>query len=149
MSSIQLQVIQEEHLSSVLTLIKELAVFEKEPDAVIIDEAVLRKAVLEDQLSYGWVAIEKDVVVGLAICYVRFSTWKGPCAYLEDLIVNADHRGKGIGKLLLDQVIDDARDKGYHHAMWQVLDWNTPAVDFYEQYGATVEKEWWNVKLVL
>jgi GNAT superfamily N-acetyltransferase len=141
--------IQEMHLPAVLELIRELAVYEREPEAVSIDEQVLRQALFEEKVAYGWVAEWDGEVVGLAIGYVRFSTWKGPCGYLEDLVVKASHRGKGIGEQLLTTFIDHSRAKGWAYVQWQVLDWNEPAVRFYERMGAQVEKNWWNVRYYL
>lgn len=141
--------IEEKHLNEVLALIRELAEYEREPQAVIIDEEVLHRVLFEESLAYGWVAEWSGEVVGLAIGYVRFSTWKGPCGYLEDLVVKASHRGKGIGEQLLETFIDHARAKRWAYVQWQVLDWNEPAVRFYERMGAKIEKNWWNVRFDL
>ena len=149
MNAPQIEAIRPEHIKDVLQLIKELAVYEREPDAVVIDEQLLQDVLFHQRLAYGWVAEEKGEVIGLAICYIRFSTWKGPGGYLEDLIVREAHRGKGIGKRLLDQVVHNAKEQGWPSVQWQVLDWNQPAIDFYERYGASVEKGWWDVKLPL
>ena len=149
MNAAQILEIGPEHIEAVFQLIKELAVYEREPDAVIIDEQLLQDVLFHQRLAYGWVAEEEGEIIGLAICYIRFSTWKGPCAYLEDLIVREAHRGKGIGKRLLDQVVLHAKEQGWPSVQWQVLDWNQSAIDFYERYGASVEKGWWDVKLPL
>jgi ribosomal protein S18 acetylase RimI-like enzyme len=141
--------IDREHMTDVLSLIKELAVYEKEPNAVIIDEAVLEKALFDDGLAYGWVAIRDKEVVGLAICYLRFSTWNGPCAYLEDLIVRQEWRGNGIGEALLQVLIEDTKKRNLPFVQWQVLDWNESAVRFYEKLGAQIDKGWWNVRFTL
>ena len=85
---------------------------------------------------------------GLAICYIRFSMER-PLRLFGDLIVREAHRGKGIGKRLLDQVVLHAKEQGWPSVQWQVLDWNQSAIDFYERYGASVEKGWWDVKLPL
>jgi GNAT superfamily N-acetyltransferase len=80
---------------------------------------------------------------------VRYSTWKGACLYLEDLIVTKQHRGKGIGKQLLSYTIEFAQQNGYQRLQWQVLDWNTPAIDFYKQFNAVIDDEWLNVYIPL
>jgi GNAT superfamily N-acetyltransferase len=149
MNAATIKAICPEHIKDVLQLIKELAVYEREPDAVVIDEQLLHDVLFHQKLAFGWVAEEEGEIIGLAICYIRFSTWKGPCAYLEDLIVREAHRGKGIGKRLLDQVVHHAKEQDWPSVQWQVLDWNQPAIDFYERYGASVEKGWWDVKLPL
>ncbi len=94
MNAPQIEAIRPEHIKDVLQLIKELAVYEREPDAVVIDEDLLQDVLFHQRLAYGWVAEEKGEVIGLAICYIRFSTWKGPCGYLEDLIVGGGAPGK-------------------------------------------------------
>jgi ribosomal protein S18 acetylase RimI-like enzyme len=86
-------------------------------------------------------------VIGMALYYIRYSTWKGSRVYLEDLIVSESFRGKGVGKLLLDALVDRARQEGYSGMMWQVLDWNEPAINFYKKYNARFDDEWVNVHI--
>jgi ribosomal protein S18 acetylase RimI-like enzyme len=81
----------------------------------------------------------------MALCYIRYSTWKGPCLYLEDIVVTADQRNRGIGKALFDAVMAYATEKKYSQVNWQVLDWNTPAIRFYEKAGAAFDPHWINV----
>ena len=131
---------------ALLWLIKELAVFEREPEAVIISEVDLTECLFEKKICYGWVAILHSECVGMAICYTRFSTWKGECSFLEDLVVAQEHRGKGIGKALLERVIAYARENKQAYAMWQVLDWNRDAIEFYKKMGDEFETERLNVK---
>ena len=145
MDMVNIEEMRSEHLTEVLRLVKELAEYEREPNAVEIEVSVLEKALQEDKTIFGWVAIKKGHVVGMALCYLRFSTWKGYCTYLEDLVVQADHRNMGIGKELLRAVIDHAKQMGYHYVRWQVLDWNQDAIAFYEGMGAKVEPGWLNV----
>lgn len=130
------------------SLIKELAVFEKAPDEVINTSAAIElHGWSEMPLFQAWVAEVEQEIVGMALCYVRYSTWKGPVLYLEDLIVTETHRGKGIGKALFEQCIAYSREQGYVRMCWQVLDWNEQAIEFYAKYGATFDAEWLNCNL--
>ena len=139
-----------EDMPQVLELIKELAVFEKEPDAVEISVADLeREGFGENPLFTCFVATSTspsdpypENILGAALIYYRFSTWKGRILHLEDLIVKEAHRGKGIGEALYKQVMKYAHDQGLKRVSWDVLDWNTGAIRFYERSGATVLKTW-------
>ena len=86
-------------------------------------------------------------VIAFALYYIRYSTWKGQVMYLEDLLVTESMRGNGIGKMLLDRLIEEARDKGFKKVVWQVLDWNEPAINFYKKYNANFDGGWVNVSL--
>lgn len=137
-----------EHLSSILDLIKELAVYEKEPDAVIIDEKNLeRYGFGEEKIFDFFVAEVGGTVVGTAIYYYRYSTWEGRSIYLEDLIVSEPYRGKGIGDLLFKALIQKAKELKVNRLEWQVLNWNTPAINFYKKYNAGLDDEWVNGRL--
>ena len=130
-------------MPAVLNLIKELAAFEKEPDAVVIDVSVLEKEGFGAQPMFTcFVAETKSEIVGMALVFLRFSTWKGRALHLEDLIVKEAYRGKGVGYALYKQVMDYAVELGVNRVQWEVLDWNTPAIDFYEKSGATVLRDW-------
>lgn len=130
-------------MPEVLRLIKELAVFEKEPDAVSIDESVLVKEGFGTHpLFTCFVAETTNGLVGMALVFMRFSTWKGRALHLEDLIVNQAYRGQGIGYALYKKVMEHAKELGVNRVQWEVLDWNTPAIDFYEKSGATVLRDW-------
>ena len=85
-----------------------------------------------------------DEVVGFALYYIRYSTWKGQAMYLEDILVTKEMRGKGIGKLLMDRLIEEAKEKGWNRILWQVLEWNEPAINFYKKYNAEFDGEWVN-----
>lgn len=131
-----------------LELIKELAVYEKAPDEVTIDPKHFEESGFGAQPVWWALVAEADgIVVGFALYYIRFSTWKGQRMYLEDLIVTEEWRGKGIGKQLLDQLIVVAQEKGFSGMLWQVLDWNEPAINFYKKYEAHFDPEWINVSL--
>jgi len=95
-------------------------------------------------VAVAWVAEYDSKVIGMAICYLRYSTWKGTMLYLEDLIVTQSYRGKGMGKALLEQCFSYARENKYPRVLWQVLDWNTPAIDFYKKYNAQFDAAWLN-----
>lgn len=131
-------------------LISELALFEKAPQEVIntVDQIKLH-GWGESPIFNCWVAEVQGEIVGMAICYIRYSTWKGPVLFLEDLIVTESYRGKGIGKALFETCAQFGGDLGYPRMNWQVLDWNQAAIDFYDKYGAKFDAEWLNCTLVL
>lgn len=137
-----------EDCPAMMELIHELAVFEKAPDAVTVSMEEFEDAGFGVNPVWGaFVATDNENIIGLSLYYTRYSTWKGRRLYLEDLIVHAPYRGKGIGKLLLDRTIDYAKEKDFEGIVWQVLDWNTPAIKFYESYNASLDGEWINVSL--
>lgn len=133
-------------IPDLMRLINDLATYERAPQEVENTEAQL----LEDWQQHGsfkfLVAEAQDRVVGISLYYPRYSTWKGRCYYLEDLYVEPAYRGLGIGLALIEATAAEARKAGAGRLDWQVIDWNAPAVKFYEQLGAVVEKEWWNCK---
>lgn len=133
---------------AILDLIMELARYEKSLAQVKITAEILAKDGYGDKPEFEcFVAEKQGKVVGMALFYPRYSTWKGKYLYLEDLIVTESYRGKGIGKALLDQVIAIAKERNSARLEWQVLDWNTPAIDFYKKYEADFDEEWINVRL--
>ena len=128
-----------------MRLIHELALYEKARNEVVASEATLLKYGFgENPLFVSWVAELDGHIVGMALCYIRYSTWKGPILYLEDLVVTESHRSKGIGKLLFEKCLDYAKTQGYPRMIWQVLDWNQPAIEFYKQYQASFDAKWLN-----
>jgi GNAT superfamily N-acetyltransferase len=130
-------------MPQVLELIKELAIFEKEPDAVEVTVQDLeREGFGENPLFTCFVAELDDEIVGAALVYFRFSTWKGRTLHLEDLIVKEAKRGNGIGEALYKKVMQFAFDRGLKRVAWDVLDWNTGAIRFYERSGANVLSTW-------
>ena len=137
-----------EDMEQVLNLITELAVFEKEPNAVEVTEADLKKKGFGDSKEFDCFVAEVDQkVIGIALVYTRFSTWKGTVLHLEDLIVSEKMRGYGVGSSLLDQVILHGAELGVKRICWEVIDWNTTAIEFYELKGALVMRDWHVVQL--
>lgn len=127
----------------VLELIKELALFEKEPEAVEVTVEDLQNDGYGDNPKFHcFVAEVNSKVEGIALIYNRYSTWKGKAIHLEDLIVSEAMRGTGMGTALLDEVIKYAHKLGVKRVNWEVLDWNEPAIDFYEKKGAKVMRDW-------
>jgi GNAT superfamily N-acetyltransferase len=132
-----------EDSSSILYLIKELAAFELEPDAVIITEKdIIDSAFGEHPWVYIYVAEVEGQVVGMALYYFGFSTWKGRSLHLEDLVVNEDYRKVGIGKALFQKIIEIAKQEKVGRMSWEVLEWNEPAIKLYESVGAHFYKDW-------
>lgn len=137
-----------EDLPRVLELIKELAVYERAAEEVTNTVAMMEKDGFGPNPVYGFFIAEKDnAIVGLALYYYRYSTWKGKRLYLEDIIVTESFRGKGIGKQLFEVVLKKTLAEKCTGMMWQVLDWNKPAIDFYKKYKANLDSEWINCNL--
>jgi GNAT superfamily N-acetyltransferase len=132
-----------EDMQSVLGLIQELAVFEKEPEAVLITvEDLIRDGFGPVPLFNVFVAEVESEIVGIALYYYRYSTWKGKTLHLEDLVVKEKMRGTGLGYALYSEIMKQAKKDKVRRIDWNVLDWNTPAIEFYEKSGAKVLKEW-------
>tara|TARA_B100000795_G_scaffold226643_1_gene182736 strand:+ start:19972 stop:20454 length:483 start_codon:yes stop_codon:yes gene_type:complete len=137
----------EADMPRVLELIKELAVYEKQPDAVRITlQTLVSEGFGEQPLFTCFVSQWDGVIVGMALCYFRFSTWSGRTVHLEDLIVSESKRGLGIGMALYTRVLEYANSFGVKRVEWVVLSWNTPAIQFYEKTGAKLLKEWYLVQ---
>lgn len=136
-------------LPRVLELIKELALYEKSPHEVMNTVEQMERDGFGPTPIYGlFVAENENGVVGISIFYWRYSTWKGKRLYLEDIVVTEQERGKGIGKLLFDRTMQHALDEGCSGMMWQVLEWNEPAINFYKKYyRAKLDGEWINCSL--
>ncbi len=129
-------------------MIKELALYEKAPEQVTVTLEHFKKSGFGEQpVWWAFVAEENGVVQGFALYYIRYSTWKGQRMYLEDILVTDAMRGKGIGKLLLDRLIEEAKEKGLSGIVWQVLEWNEPAINFYKKYNASFDPEWINCSI--
>jgi len=135
-------------LSAALGLIKELALYENAPDEVIVTiEDMERDGFGEDPVFYFFVAEVDEKIVGISLYYVKYSTWKGKCIFLEDIIVTEQYRKHGIGKKLFDEVVKVSKELNVQRLEWQVLDWNEPAIRFYEKINSNLDKEWINCKL--
>jgi GNAT superfamily N-acetyltransferase len=127
----------------VLELIQELAIFEKEPDAVVVTvDDLVRDGFSEQPLFQCFVAEVENEIIGMALFYYRYSTWKGKTIHLEDLIVKESKRGTGAGFALYKEIIQQGKAENVRRIEWNVLDWNTPAIDFYEKSGAKVLGDW-------
>jgi len=135
----------QEDCGRLLELIHELALYEKAPQEVTVrlDEFVAA-GFGSNPVWHAFVAERDGMILGFALYYIRYSTWKGCRLYLEDFIVTEEERGAGIGKLLFERVMREAKEKGYNGMSWQVLDWNAPAINFYNKYQANLEAGWLN-----
>ena len=139
----------EADLPQVLGLILELAVYEKAPDAVTNSLAAMQRDGFGPRPIFSFFVLEQPGgrIIGLALFYTAYSTWKGRMLYLEDLVVTEAARRGGYGRLLFDAVVAEARATGAVRMKWQVLDWNEPAIGFYQKLGANIESEWLNGNL--
>ena len=135
-------------LPAVYDLIMELAIYEKAAEEVNNSVQRMQEDGFGANPIFGFfVCEEDDKIIGTAIYYFRYSTWKGKALYLEDLIVSAEYRGRGHGKALLDAIVEQAKKTKCHQVRWQVLDWNTPAIEFYKSLQADLDDEWINCTL--
>jgi GNAT superfamily N-acetyltransferase len=130
-------------------LIQELAHYENAPEQVVNtpEKMLVDGFGLHPVFGFYVAQTDEGQVVGLALYYTRYSTWKGRCLYLEDLIVTAAHRRQNLGRLLLDAIVREALAQDMEMAVWQVLDWNQPAIDFYQKMGAELDAEWISCRL--
>ena len=148
MNSISIRQGKKDDLPRVLELIKELAEFERAPHEVTNTLERLEEDGFGTQPVYGFFVAERSgSIIGLSLYYWRYSTWKGKRLYLEDIIVTESERGKGAGKLLFDSTMKKALDENCTGMMWQVLEWNEPAINFYKKYGSKLDGEWVNCNL--
>jgi len=131
-----------------MELVQELADYEKAPDEVTVSLEHFEESGFGAQpVWWAFVAEVDGRIEGFALYYIRYSTWKGQRLYLEDLIVTEAMRGRGLGKLLFDRLIEEMKEKKFSGMVWQVLDWNTSAIDFYKRYGAALDGEWINCSI--
>jgi GNAT superfamily N-acetyltransferase len=113
----------------------------------VTEAEMIRDGFGPSPLFHFYVATLENEVIGIALTYIRYSTWKGPMLYLEDLVIREAHRGKGVGKLLFEKCMKRTSDLNYEGMIWQVLDWNEPAIRFYDKYQSSYSGEWLNGKL--
>lgn len=137
-----------EDCSRLLELIHELALYEKAPQEVTVTlEHFVESGFGAKPVWWCFVAETAGVIQGFALYYIRYSTWKGRAMYLEDIIVTEAMRGKGAGRLLFDRLIEEAKEKKFTRIIWQVLEWNEPAINFYKKYETNFDPEWINCTL--
>lgn len=138
----------EADIAAALNLVKELAAYEKAPQEVEVTPGEMAAWGFGPDKQFDFfVADLNGTIVGLALYYYKYSTWKGKCLFLEDIIVTESHRGKGLGKLLFDKVVQVSKEARVRRMEWQVLDWNTPAIEFYKKYNSGLDGEWINCRL--
>jgi len=148
MTNVKLRKAEKKDCPRLLELIKELAEYEKAPQEVTVSLEEFEVA------GFGATPIWKAYVVelegnieGVVLYYIRYSTWKGRRVYLEDIIITEQHRGKGLGKLLFEKVWRITKENGYSGMVWQVLDWNEPAINFYKKHNAVFDRGWLNASI--
>jgi GNAT superfamily N-acetyltransferase len=148
MQNIDIRKAVREDCPRLLELIRELAEYERAPEEVTVTlEHFTESGFGPRPVWWAFVATVNDRVEGFALYYIRYSTWKGQRLYLEDLIVTSEMRGKGLGKLLFDRLVREAREKAFTGIVWQVLDWNEPAIQFYKRYQARFDAGWINCSI--
>jgi GNAT superfamily N-acetyltransferase len=139
---------KESDMDPVMQLIHQLALYEKAPDEVITSKDDLIKDGFGPNSVFDCiVAEENDEVIGFALFYEGYSTWKGRTLYLEDFLVSEQHRKKGIGEKLFNRVVEIAKERNVKRMDWQVLDWNKPAIDFYKKHNSEIEEGWLNGRI--
>lgn len=144
----KIRIAEKQDCPRLMELIHELALFERAPEEVTVTLQEFEEAGFGSKPVWkAFVAEHDGKIVGMALYYVRYSTWKGKRLFLEDLIVTEEYRGKGIGKSLFDRIVVEAKELGFNGMMWQVLDWNEPALNFYKKYEAAIDAEWLNASL--
>lgn len=147
-ASITIRPATENDCGTIHDLIRELAVFEKAPNEVVTTPEQLKEdAFGEKPIVEMWVATRAEEILGAALIFEKYSTWKGRSIHLEDLIVRESERGNGIGTMLFDKVVSLSKERGYGRMEWMVLDWNTKAIDFYEKYGTEFLEGWIDCRL--
>ncbi len=133
-------------INAALLMVKELATYEKAPNEVEVTIQEMKKEFTNNTFDF-FVAEINTEIIGIALYYYKYSTWKGKCIFLEDIIVTEKYRNKGVGKLLFDAVTTIAKQEQVRRLEWQVLNWNAPAITFYKKFNANFDDEWINCKL--
>ncbi len=145
MPTIKIRKAAAEDCARILELVNELAVYERAPDEVTVTlEHFIESGFGANPVWWAFVAVEDGVINGFALYYIRYSTWKGQKMYLEDILVTEEARGKGIGGLLINALIIEAKERKLQGITWQVLNWNEPALNFYKKYNVRFDDEWVN-----
>lgn len=146
--NLEIRIGTEKDLPGALRLVKELAIFENAPNDVEVTETEMMNWGFGKNKLFDFFVLEKDnVIIGLALYYYKYSTWKGKCLFLEDIIVTESQRKNGYGKLLFQEVVKVAKSEKVRRMEWQVLDWNEAAIQFYKKYNSNFDGEWINCKL--
>jgi len=150
MMSITIRRAIKEDCPRLLELVQELADYERAPQEVTVTlEHFEESGFGPNPVWWAFVAEENGMILGFALYYIRYSTWKGQRMYLEDIIVTEAARGKGIGRLLMEQLIAEAKERGFNAIVWQVLEWNEPAINFYKKFNASFDGEWVNCSITV
>ena len=148
MKNISIRHAQREDCPRLMELIRGLALYEKAPEQVTVSPQHFEESGFgQHPVWWAFVAEAEGKIVGFALWYIRYSTWKGQRLYLEDIYVEPSMRGHGIGSLLFDRLLEEAKAQGFSGMMWQALDWNEPALNFYRKYRARLDGEWINCSL--
>ena len=144
-TAVHLRKAVKEDCPRMLELVRELAIYERAPDEVTVTlEHFTESGFGPHPVWWAFLAEADGVIIGFALYYNRYSTWKGQRMYLEDFIVTESFRGQGVGRLLFDRLMVEAKEKGLSAIVWQVLKWNEPAINFYKKYNASFDGEWYN-----
>ena len=146
MNHVKIEPANFEDLPAIHELVRELAIYEHAEQEFVATLTDYETDFL-DGIFDVFVARIQEEVVGMVLYYITYSTWKGKMMYLEDFVVKKSHRRKGVGELLFRAFLEEAKSRGCKLVKWQVLDWNQPAIDFYQKHQATIEKGWWNGKI--
>ena len=145
MSSVTIRKAQQRDCPRMMELVEELAQYERAPQEVTVETGhFMESGFGAHPVWWAFVAEEEGLIAGFALYYIRYSTWKGQKMYLEDILVTESARGKGIGTMLMDQLIAEAKEKKFKGITWQVLNWNEPAMNFYRKYNTRFDDEWIN-----